>query len=52
MAQTLEFEFAGTSDSGKQATAFVVAKLGQDGPQFDSIVVTGDEGSVLLLPLP
>jgi hypothetical protein len=50
--ETLEFEFAVTSDSGKQGTALVVAKLHQDGPKLESIVVNGDEGSVLLLPLP
>lgn len=50
--ETLEFEFAITSDSGKRGTALVAARLRQDGPKLESIVVNGDEGSVLLLPLP
>ncbi len=50
--ETLEFEFSVTSDSGKKGTALVVARLHQDGPEIESIVVNGDEGSVLLLQLP
>jgi len=50
--ETLEFEFAVTSESGKRGTARVAARLHQDGPKLESIVVTGDEGSVLVLSLP
>jgi hypothetical protein len=50
-SETLAFEFEVQSDSGKQGTVVVVAKLHSDGPVFESIVVRGDEQSVLLLPV-
>jgi len=50
--ETLEFQFAVTSDTGQQGTALVVARLQPDSPRLESVVVTGDDGAVLLLPLP
>lgn len=52
LGQRVAFEFAVESDSGKQATAYVVATLFEDGPRLESIVVSGDAGSVLVLALP
>jgi hypothetical protein len=51
-SELLEWEFAITSDTGRQGTAVAVARILTDGPALESIIVSGEDGSVLLLPLP
>lgn len=50
--ETVEFQFEVVSSTGKRATALLVARMEQDGPQIESVVLTNDEASVLLVPLP
>jgi hypothetical protein len=50
--EIIEFQVVVTGDTGQQGTASVVASLQPAGPRLESIVISGDEGGVLLLPLP